>query len=180
MPLILWLIPGGLFIWLLSQMKKEEPRQRPQEVMPWDRPRRPHFQPPLTPPRRSIPIGPARVLSSADHLEHLHECLRIADSLEHCKPYALAGDVDAVAHTCPREVLEALCRPIDMVLLQKDLNVLGSEPPVPEDGRRGRDTVDAIRAFQASCGLPATGEVDLETVAAVRYATGCIYGQMRG
>ncbi len=40
-------------------------------------------------------------------------------------------------------------------------------PFVPIDGNRGSDTTDAIRAFQSSRGLPATGVADQETWEAI-------------
>ena len=40
-------------------------------------------------------------------------------------------------------------------------------PFVPIDGNKGSNTTDAIRAFQSSRGLPATGVADQETWEAI-------------
>lgn len=57
--------------------------------------------------------------------------------------------------------------PIDNVAAQQNaLNLLGFGP-IAEDGRLGPATVAALRAFQASKGLPATGVADPATKSAL-------------
>jgi hypothetical protein len=143
--------------------------------MPWD-----HFSamPRGRPPSR--PRAPGS-LTAADYLRHLNEACWASRVLDEVKPMALAADVAALMQSPPEvaEALHVLCQPIDASFLQKDLNVLGAEPPLPEDGRPGRAMTDAIKALQARFHIQPTGEVDAHTVAAIRYAVGCIYSQDR-
>jgi hypothetical protein len=177
------LIPAGIFLWVVAQRAAEQRLQRgtgearqlgptgPAARMPWDHlPTRPMAAPP---PRTS---GPP---TAADYLRHLNEACWASRMLDEVKPAALAADVTTLMQSPPEtaQALQILCQPIDATFLQKDLNVLGAEPPLPEDGRPGRATTEAVKALQGRFGMHPTGEVDAQTVAAVRYAVGCIYSQ---
>jgi peptidoglycan hydrolase-like protein with peptidoglycan-binding domain len=54
----------------------------------------------------------------------------------------------------------------DVMRVQRRLKELGHDPG-PVDGRLGAQTKAALRAFQTDYGLPATGEIDAETRAAL-------------
>jgi peptidoglycan hydrolase-like protein with peptidoglycan-binding domain len=98
--------------------------------------------------------------------------------LDTAKPYALAGDVQTLM-TLPdvAAALVMLAAPIDVLFAQKDLNVLGASPPLPEDGVLGPETQAAIAGIQSRFGQNATGALDDGTAVAIRYAVGCINAQ---
>jgi peptidoglycan hydrolase-like protein with peptidoglycan-binding domain len=54
----------------------------------------------------------------------------------------------------------------DLIRVQGRLKELGHDPG-PIDGRLGLQTKAALKAFQTDYGLPATGEIDAETRAAL-------------
>ena len=176
MPLWLLLIPGGLLIWLLAQHSTEERLRR--HEMPPQPPRGPSA-PSRFPLVRPAASSPARPHTASDYLRHLNECCWAARVLDGVKPYALLADVPTLM-SAPDEVSHAiavLCQPMETLFLQRDLNVLGSEPPVPEDGRMGRETEEALRALQGALGQHPSGALDQTSAAAVRYAVGCVYSQ---
>jgi hypothetical protein len=118
-------------------------------------------------------------MTSADYLKHLNDACAGARILDQVKPLALRGDVAALMRS-PGEVAHALAlmsQPIPTLFVQKDLNVLGAEPPLPEDGVAGRATIEAIKNFQARFKLGGSWPVGPETAVAIRYAVGCIYSQ---
>jgi len=206
MPLLLWLLPGGFIIWLLSQRHTEARLARERETdarrpvlgpgsgaMPvtgayYPFPRPPdgagfisEHRGPLRP--RAYLRSPAsgRVVTTADYLQHLHEATVAAQILDLIKPQALAADVARLMQA-PPEVVEAfhvLSAPLDVLFAQKDLNVLGATPPLREDGVPSAETRGALKAFQARFGQPETGVMDSGTAAAIRYAVGCINSQDR-
>jgi hypothetical protein len=111
----------------------------------------------------------------------LNECCWACRTIDSVKTTALLGDVASLMNA-PEEVTHALavlCQPIEAEFLQRDLNVLGAEPPLPEDGRMGRETTEAIRSIQSAFGQSPTGVAGPETAAAVRYSVGVIYSQDR-
>jgi len=175
MPWIL-LIPGAVLLWMFASRSGEERARRdvrPLGRMPWEHGPA-HFAPlaPLPPPRRGPP-------NMADYIRHLNEACWASRVLDMVKAAAMAADVAALMQA-PPEVAQAvrlLCQPIEALFLQRDLNVLGAEPPLPEDGKLDKRTAEAVKALQGRFGIRPTGEVDAETVAAVRYAVGCIYSQ---
>ncbi len=63
-----------------------------------------------------------------------------------------------------------LSAPMDVLTVQKDLNVLGASPPLTEDGVYGTKTKDAIDSFQAAMGLARSGQMDSQTNNALRRA----------
>lgn len=177
----LLLVPAGIFLWLLAERTTEkrlgQGAARPPdfERMPWDR--YPAARP-IARPRAQAP-RPAPVHTAADYLRHLNEACWVSRVLDSVKDVALTADVASLMESPPEvsQALQVLCRPIESSFLQKDLNVLGSNPPLEENGKLDRATVQAIKAFQGKFNLPQTGEVDAATVAALRYAVGCIYSQ---
>ena len=179
MPLWLLLLPGGFIIWLLSQRSAEE-RFKQQGLQPGLRPQRgQRFDSERWFSRPGMSPAPVRSLTSADYLRHLNEACAGARILDRVKPLALRGDVAALMQT-PSEVAHALAlmsQPIPTLFVQKDLNVLGAEPSLPEDGVAGRATIEAVRNFQTRFKLGASWPVGPETAVAIRYAVGCIYSQ---
>lgn len=177
------LVPAGIFLWLLAERTTEKRLGRGEgggalpgfERMPWDR----HPAPPPRP--RLLAPAPERRASStaADYLRHLNEACWVSRVLGDVKSAALTADVASLMQSPPEvpRALEILCRPIEASFLQKDLNVLGANPPLPENGRFDRVTTEAVKAFQGKFNLPQTGEADAATAAALRYAVGCIYSQ---
>ena len=64
-----------------------------------------------------------------------------------------------------------LSLPLDVLTAQKDLNVLGANPPLVEDGVMGPKTHDAIDSFQRAMLIdPPTGVMDGPTSNALRRA----------
>ncbi len=68
------------------------------------------------------------------------------------------------------EAYANLSLPIDTLTAQKDLNVLGANPPLVEDGVMGPKTHDAIDSFQREMLLPTSGVMDAPTSNALRRA----------
>jgi hypothetical protein len=174
----LLLIPAGVLLWMLAERTTEKRfghgAQLPSfERMPWDRgpaaPARPRLPPP---DKRASP-------TAADYLRHLNEACWVSRTLDGVKSAALTADIASLMEAPPEvaQALQLLCRPIEASFLQKDLNVLGASPPLQENGKLDRATIEAIKAFQGKFNLTQTGEVDAATVAALRYAVGCIYSQ---
>jgi len=178
-PLWLLLLPGGLIIWLLSQKSAEERlRGEQQAPRPWPEGRT-RFDTQRWFSRPAASPGPARPVTSADYLRHLNDACAGARILDQVKPFALRGDVAALMRS-PADVARALARmsqPIPTLFVQKDLNVLGAEPPLPEDGVAGRATIEAVKNFQGRFKLSGSWPVGPETAVAIRYAVGCIYSQ---
>lgn len=82
-------------------------------------------------------------------------------------------EAGAETHEESEKVNEAyanLSLPIDVLTAQKDLNVLGAQPPLVEDGVMGPKTHDAIDSFQKAMLLPTTGIMDAQTSNALRRA----------
>ncbi|HYX20818.1 MAG TPA: peptidoglycan-binding domain-containing protein [Thermoanaerobaculia bacterium] len=177
----LLLVPAGIFLWLLAERATEkrlgQGAARPPdfERMPWDR----HPIARTIAPLRAQPARPGSAHTAADYLRHLNEACWVSRVMDGVKEAALAADIASLMESPPEvsRALQILCRPIEASFLQKDLNVLGSNPPLEESGRLDRATTQAIKAFQGKFNLPQTGEVDAATVAALRYAVGCIYSQ---
>ena len=99
--------------------------------------------------------------------------------LDMAKPYALSNDVQGLM-SLPDDVVRALAvlaAPLDVLFAQKDLNVLGATPSLPEDGVLDAATVSAIQGIQSRFGQNTTGELNDGTCVAIRYAVGCINGQ---
>ena len=131
----------------------------------------------LTPAERPLPRGSRT--TSAHYLVHLNEAAAAARAVDLIKPAALAADLASLM-AAPPEVahgLVVLTAPIEVLFAQKDLNVLGAEPALTEDGRMSSETQHAIAAFQKRFGQEPSGRLDAQTAAAIRYAVGCIYSQ---
>lgn len=149
------------------------------------------FRPPSLPARRPKPPKPWNLLpaerrgtgrlTASHYLQHLNEAAAIARTLDLVKDEAQRADVVALMGA-PDEVAHALaaaCAPMDVLFAQKDLNVLGAEPAIAEDGRMGATTREALVELQNRFGQSPTGRLDAQTAAAIRYAVGCIYSQDR-
>ena len=130
---------------------------------------------------RSAFAPPAHEATAAHYLRHLGEACAAARAIDLVKPLALTGDVASLMNAPPEvaHALAVLTAPIEILFAQKDLNVLGAEPPVPEDGRPGPAMARALAELQRRFGQPTTGRLDAGTAAAIRYAAGCIYSQDR-
>ena len=113
------------------------------------------------------------------YAHHLEECAHAAAALNLVRPAAIAADVSALMNA-PDEAVQALAllsQPIDVMTVQKDLNLLGAKPRIHETGRLDRQTREAISAFQAEFRQPETGSIDPGTAIALRYATGVVHYQ---
>lgn len=77
------------------------------------------------------------------------------DSVAKPKPHEGTKSTGAMAPVSP-----------DLMRVQGRLKELGHDPG-PIDGRLGLQTKAALKAFQTDYGLPATGEIDAETRAAL-------------
>ncbi|WP_051604019.1 peptidoglycan-binding protein [Methylobacter tundripaludum] len=65
----------------------------------------------------------------------------------------------------------------DVKQLQKDLNALGADPQLTEDGRYGPNTEQAVREFQAAAGVKADGIAGPVTEAAIKLRLDTIRGR---
>ncbi len=181
---ILILIPVG---WLLWKLGKESGRQ----TMHYDvhnavedaLERRGHMQPSPISQRLHpmLPPAPPRPESNtvAQYLEHLHECMMAAAALNTVRPAAINADMNALMNASEDAVqaLAILSRPMDTLTIQRDLNVLGASPPLPETGVRDAQTIEAIKGLQQSFKQQPTGSVDPATAVAIRYSVGVVHGQ---
>jgi len=184
LPLLI-LIPVGLLLWKLG---KESGRH---ETVHYDvhhaveaaLARRGHAQPQTVSQtlHPMLPPAPARPESNtvAEYLAHLHECMMAAAALNTVRPAAINADMNALTNA-PEEAVHALAilsRPMDTLTVQRDLNVLGANPPLPETGVRDAQTIEAIRGLQESFKQQPTGVVDPATAVAIRYSVGVVHGQ---
>src|SRR5271166_3601210 len=132
MPLLLWLLPGGFLIWLLAQrhtearLAREADSRRLGLGMPMTGAYYPFPRPPresagffeghdpsrrqLVHARREAPLSRgtvrARVVTTADYLQHLHEATVAAQILDTVKPQALAADIVSLMQA-PQEIVQA-------------------------------------------------------------------------
>jgi hypothetical protein len=162
-------------IWVIAYKQGRDSGPRGPMLAPATPPRPTPWN--LAPAVRSLPRGLRA--TAAHYLDHLNEAAAAARALDLVKPAALAADLPALM-AAPPEVAHAiavLSAPIEVLYAQRDLNVLGAEPALPEDGRMGSETAHAIAAFQQRFGQEASGRLDAQTAAAIRYAVGCIYSQ---
>jgi len=135
-------------------------------------------------PMLALPSAPAREpdasATAADYLKHVRDAAHCAAALDYfAQGPALAGDVQTLISS-PSEleqVLLSLQAPLDVITVQRDLNVLGCEPPLKEDGTLTLETREAIKALQSRFGQVSTGEVDSDTRVAIRYSVGSLHAQ---
>lgn len=118
-------------------------------------------------------------LTAADYLRHLDEASLAARLLDTVKSVAIIADIASLMQAPPEvaEAIAVLTSPIEVLFAQRDMNILGAEPPVPEDGHMGPETRKAIANLQERFGQEPSGRLDAQAAAALRYATGCIYSQ---
>lgn len=160
LPLLL-LIPGAYFLWKYAHRHEHR----------WERHRAGYL------PVARLPRSTSRH-STSEYLRHLHEATMASRVLDLAKPYALAGDIQALmALPDVGAALVTLSSPLDVLFAQKDLNVLGASPPLVEDGMMGPETQSAIASIQSRFGQNVTGKLDDGTSVAIRYAVGCINAQ---
>lgn len=187
------LIPGAILVWTIAQRfaeGRDKSRMGFEPIHPvypnghQGPKRKPFFRPE---PKRLeahgreqhafMNVGPR--LTAADYLQHLNAACAAARVLDTVKPYALKADITSLMQSPPEvaHALVILSQPIPVMFAQRDLNVLGASPPLPESGVLGPETVEAIRSIQSKFGQAVTGQLDDATSAAIRYAVGCIYSQ---
>jgi hypothetical protein len=147
--------------------------------------RRGHAAPtPIGPASHHLPMLPPRsssyeTHSVAQYMEHLRECMMAAAALNTVRPAAINADMSALENA-PHEAVFALAvlsQPMDTLTIQRDLNVLGANPPLIESGVRDAQTVEAIKGLQERFRQPPTGHVDPGTAVAIRYSVGVVHGQ---
>jgi hypothetical protein len=200
--LLLWLLPGGFIVWLLGKMSGEKAAREDHLLNGLNGGARGGALPPSPlfskrglrslsgldrpGPQASWATGPmgapiGRRMTTGDYLRHLREATDAARMLDLVKPLALAGDVQGLMASPVSggvaDALHALSAPLDVLCAQKDLNVLGASPPLPEDGIMGQGTRAAVAAIQARFGQVPTGTIDASTAVAIRYSVGCINAQ---
>jgi hypothetical protein len=183
-PLLL-LIPAGLIVWSLAKKHAEKQLAERHGVsgeiegaveralmrrmgMPG------HAYAP--PPQLSGPPAPPPTSSAAAFIEHLREASAAAAALNIVRPAAINADMASLMRAPPEAVhaLEVLAQPIDMLTVQRDLNLLGATPPLPETGSVDKRTLEAVKAFQTRFRQVPTGSVDQATAIALRYAVGVV------
>ncbi len=130
---------------------------------------------PMPPPSAPPPMSP----STAAYVQHLAEASAAASALNMIRPAAIEADMGALMHAPPEAVhaLMVLAQPIDMLTVQRDLNLLGASPPLPETGVMDARTDEAVRAFQERFKQHPTGTVDEGTAIALRYSVGVVHFQ---
>lgn len=169
---LLFILP---VIWVIAYKQGRDSGPRGSRLAPAALPRPAPWN--LAPAERTLPRG-LRV-TAAHYLDHLNEAAAASRAIDLVKPAALAADLPALM-AAPPEVAHALTilsAPIEVLYAQRDLNVLGAEPALPEDGRMSPETMRAIAALQQRFGQQPSGRLDAQTAAAIRYAVGCIYSQ---
>ena len=135
-------------------------------------------------PMLALPSAPSREpdasATAADYLKHVKSATHLTAALDYfAQGPALAGDVQTLMGAPPdlAQILQALQAPMDVVTVQRDLNVLGCEPPLEENGALNARTTEAIKALQSRFGQVSTGEVDGDTRVAIRYSVGSLHTQ---
>lgn len=125
----------------------------------------------LLPPSPSV-TPESTTANSSDYVDHLADAARDTAIVHSDLTYqAQAGHVDP--QTATHTMLQAaanLSAPIDTLTMQRDLNVLGLDPPLKEDGVMGTNTKKALADFQTKMLLPSTGVPDPATFSALRRA----------
>jgi len=193
LPLLI-IIPVGLLLWKLGKdagvREMTEPQARQlasndivvravEDVLA----RRGHAPPspvaaplnvPLLPPTSPYELG-----SVAQYLDHLRECMTAAAALNTIRAAAIAADMNGLMNA-PNEAVFALAvlsQPMDTLTVQRDLNILGANPPLAESGVRDAQTIEAIKGLQERFKQPLTGVVDPGTAVAIRYSVGVVHAQ---
>jgi hypothetical protein len=132
---------------------------------------------PHLPPGSHMAPPPAQSVS--EYLQHLQECTMAAAALNTVRPAAINADFQALERA-PDEAVHALAflsQPMDLLTVQRDLNVLGANPPLHESGHADEQTIEAIKGLQERFKQTPTGIVDPGTAVAIRYSVGVIHGQ---
>jgi Putative peptidoglycan binding domain len=138
----------------------------------------------LDSPMLALPTAPVREpdasATAADYLKHVRDAAHLTAALDYfAQGPALLGDVQTLMHA-PGELAQALTAlqaPMDVVTVQRDLNVLGCAPALSENGALDAHTTEAIKALQSRFGQVPTGEVDSDTRVAIRYSVGSLHVQ---
>lgn len=184
LPLLI-LIPVGLLLWKLGKDsgRHEQVHYDVSNAIEEALARRGHATPVPVSQRLHpmLPPAPPRPESNTvtQYLEHLHECMLAAAALNTVRPAAINADMNALMGASDEAVqaLAILSRPLDTLTIQRDLNVLGANPPLPETGVRDAQTIEAIKGLQQSFKQHPTGNVDPATAVAIRYSVGVVHGQ---
>lgn len=150
------LIPGALIGWFLLQKNK---RQQVAPALPPGHPALAALQ--------ASGAAPSPSSNTANYMQHVTNAQYNLDTLQNpsASPGGLANVQDATA---------AMTDPIDTLTAQKDLNLLGADPALAEDGIMGPKTIDGIKSFQSHVGLPATGSIDPSTALYLRSAVATV------
>lgn len=165
-------IAGGTFAWLMLRDRKpspEIPQLAPAQktaVATTSSPRAPSTKissaPSKTPTQNDSPSA-----NTQYYVQHLENAAKNVSELQALLDAGAVTHEDSVA---VNEAWEALSFPIDVLTAQKDLNLLGAQPPLVEDGVLGPKTRDAIDSFQRHAELSPTGVMDPATSNALRRA----------
>jgi Putative peptidoglycan binding domain len=130
---------------------------------------------PPAPPASAQKTDPSA--TAADYLRHVRDAARYAAALDYfARDPALMGDVLGLMNA-PEESVQALLAlqaPMDVITVQRDLNVLGCSPPLGETGVLDAPTTEAVKALQSKFGQVPTGDIDSDARVAIRYSVGSI------
>ena len=161
MPLLYLLIPGGLLLWL------------------WKRDRdRDHLPEPHGAALERAKHEERRDTSVAWYVNHLMAAAQAANKLDQVRPIAEAGDIEGVmASEEADRALKVLASPIDVLTLQRDLNMLGSRPALAETGTMDSATKQAVASLQKRFGQVPTGNVDSDARIAIAYGVGKVFAR---
>lgn len=183
LPLLL-LIPGAWLVWTLAQRAAH--RQATEHAHLREIVRVAVLEATGQPTEQASRTLPAHrdefsktISTATDYLMHLQQACLAAATINTVRSAAMVADVTSLMRA-PADVVRAfhaLAAPIDMLTAQRDLNLLGAQPALPEDGAASALTHQAIKAFQAQFGQPATGVLDAPSCFALRYSAGVVHGQ---
>jgi peptidoglycan hydrolase-like protein with peptidoglycan-binding domain len=159
---------GALGAWLLFKPKTANAKVSAEAGMPSAVP--PKKMNISSTPTKTPTLEDSPSASTGNYLQHLTNA---ADKVMRIQK-------GADTHEESLEVNQAyddLSAPMDVLTVQKDLNVLGASPALVEDGVYGTKTKDAIDSFQNAMGIDRTGQMNPMTNNALRRAVVAVTSQ---
>jgi peptidoglycan hydrolase-like protein with peptidoglycan-binding domain len=112
------------------------------------------------------------------YVNHLMAIAHAAATLDHVRPLAERGDIEGLMVSDEvGKAMAALATPLDVLTLQRDLNMLGARPALAETGTMDKATTEAIRSLQQRFGQVPTGKLDSDARIALTYGVGKIYAR---
>jgi murein L,D-transpeptidase YcbB/YkuD len=157
--------PVALIAWMLASKNKVAAGSTPALQAPV----------PAGATRASLPASTSPSANTANYIQHVQNAIDATQAMQ--DPYGTAGQFGPSSAATVLDATAALSDPIDTLTAQKDLNFLGADPALVEDGIMGPKTLDAIKSFQIHANLPPTGTIDPATATALRVAVATVASQ---